>query len=444
MTLYSFKGLFITLSYLFGSNLFAVSNSIVSNAGSRQWVLSDGKILVLRNDAKTEQAPGDVALIRLDSSGKLDTTFGKNGRVIVNSIPFDFYLMEPPQLFVNEPDSITIYGKTNETEIENRRWVIRRYSLNGELIKEFGDYGTLTIPPHKSINQEVIFTTESGMIYLAGTDPEDPSAIITRRWTIRGRPDSTYADEGIGNVSLPSFKDVRVKRLIQLKDGKFGVFISMHLFNKPKDKRSVALVTFTDKGLMEEQGSFVLRDDRLTHAGFKDVVMDGDHLYLLGQILENENRMTCFVTKIDPKKGIDAEFADKGIRILDRVNYNSCDSLIVGKDKEIYVSHRDYSHDLPTHSGIFSLDANGKFRTDFGKNRDGYIFLFEDYSKFGNFSIQKNGQVMFTMSLLYFENEDGKLHPALMSMDQKGDNYGSFGENGVLYLGEYFGNTAKK
>jgi uncharacterized delta-60 repeat protein len=118
-----------TLDTTFGkSGLVSLTFADVAGEVTGMAVLSDGKILVLGNGL-----PQGGDIYRLNANGSIDTTFGSNGSVFLANTPGLLALLSNGEFLVTS----TPAGTTNS--------VAQRYEANGQLDTTFGTNGTAPV-----------------------------------------------------------------------------------------------------------------------------------------------------------------------------------------------------------------------------------------------------------------------------------------------------------
>lgn len=182
-----------TLDSTFGSGGKVTAN-VESNISVADAVLqADGKILVAG-----EAPSNDFGVIRYNSNGTLDTTFGSNGKVTTDfgsgntlTTPFDGYdrgsaiLLQPDGKFV-------VLGTTNYFS-NNRDFAIARYNSNGTLDTTFGTGGKITTNFEDLDGAEDLVLQPDGKIIAVG---DGGNAFASARYNSDGSLDATFGTGG--------------------------------------------------------------------------------------------------------------------------------------------------------------------------------------------------------------------------------------------------------
>src|SRR6476661_376555 len=189
-----------TLDSTFGSGGKVTAN-VESNISVADAVLqADGKILVAG-----EAPSNDFGVIRYNSNGTLDTTFGSNGKVTTDfgsgntlTRPFDGYdrgsaiLLQPDGKFV-------VLGTTNYFS-NNRDFALARYNSNGTLDTTFGTGGKVTTKFDGLDSAEDLVLQPDGKIIAVG---DGGGAFASARYNSDGSLDATFGTGGKVITTFP-------------------------------------------------------------------------------------------------------------------------------------------------------------------------------------------------------------------------------------------------
>lgn len=180
---------------------------------------ADGKIVA------GGYASPDFLLIRLNTNGDLDTSFGNNGKVstLIDSIS----VVE--DITIQKDGKIIAAGFTS-IEFKSK-FALARYTANGQLDKNFGANGIVTTEfetnPFAEDVVKSVQLLKDGRILAVGYS----IGLAMARYMPDGSMDTTFADKGrfTANNALPAATDV-----VLLNDNKFVVCGSadVMVFNK--------------------------------------------------------------------------------------------------------------------------------------------------------------------------------------------------------------------
>jgi uncharacterized delta-60 repeat protein len=154
------------------------------DAGSSVVVQSDGKVVV------AGQRSGDVALVRYSLDGTLDSTFGDSGKVVT-----DFGAEERALTLLRRPDGRLVVAGWRPDGL-----VLARYLRNGRLDRTFGTGGTV-VTRTPGLEWRDATMAPDGRIVVAGarilTGPAQAMALAVARFRADGRRDRTFAGDGL-------------------------------------------------------------------------------------------------------------------------------------------------------------------------------------------------------------------------------------------------------
>ena len=171
-------------------------------------VQADGKIILSGNVGMTSNF--DVGVVRYNSDGSLDQTFGLGGLVVVEASIFSDYIYA---ISVQTDNKIVLAGRTWNGS-KNSTLVIRLLP-NGDLDNSFATGGIFTATFNGVSNYpNSVFLQDDGKIILGGSH-DDNFAII--RLNTNGTFDNTFGNGGlvklaIGIPSMAEIRDVTIQR----------------------------------------------------------------------------------------------------------------------------------------------------------------------------------------------------------------------------------------
>jgi uncharacterized delta-60 repeat protein/uncharacterized repeat protein (TIGR02059 family) len=115
---------------------------VTTNLGGREeaesvTVESDGKIVVAGYTGISSSGGGDFAVVRYNSNGSLDTSFGANGKVITNVGVEDYV----HSLIVQSDHKIVVIGESGISSSGGSDFALVRYNADGSLDTTFGVAG---------------------------------------------------------------------------------------------------------------------------------------------------------------------------------------------------------------------------------------------------------------------------------------------------------------
>lgn len=205
-----------TLDLSFGTNGFVITNIGGTDDASTSAVLQpDGKIIV----AGWTNVSGiyDFIVVRYNTNGSIDTTFGNNGIATANAGGDD----EGAFSVVLQPDGKIVTGGYSNAS-GNYDFVVIRFNNNGSVDTSFGTDG-IAITSLDNLNDtgRSVVLQPDGKIVLAGyIDTEFDIGIV--RYTTNGSLDTSFGISGIVITDLGGTIDAVYSVVIQ-PDGKIVV-----------------------------------------------------------------------------------------------------------------------------------------------------------------------------------------------------------------------------
>jgi uncharacterized delta-60 repeat protein len=177
---------------------FGSQGKAIANFGSWAWgqsvaIQSDGKILIAGSYLDAG-ANTDFALARLESDGRLDTSFGVGGKLATDLGPTGAAEMNVSMAL--QPDGkIVVVGRSNND------FAVARYNSNGTLDSSFdpvGHDGIVTTDFGSSDSANSVALQPDGKIVVAGGNYGN---YLLARYNLDGSLDGTF--DGDGKVTIP-------------------------------------------------------------------------------------------------------------------------------------------------------------------------------------------------------------------------------------------------
>jgi uncharacterized delta-60 repeat protein len=179
-----------------GDGVFLAPSSLNSKPqfGHAVALQSDGKI-VAGGQGLSGGSSIDFVVVRCNSNGSLDTSFGTGGVVFTNLNDQRDVIND---LAIQSDGKIVVAGTTNNQDF-NIVGAIARYNTDGSLDTSFGSNGiiaaTITATDFENFNGVTLQT--DGKIVVAGDiEPGTGTAIEVKRYNADGSPDVTFDSDG--------------------------------------------------------------------------------------------------------------------------------------------------------------------------------------------------------------------------------------------------------
>jgi uncharacterized delta-60 repeat protein len=204
----------MVLERLNGNGSFDTSfgtNGIVTSSNNYYLIAvqSDGKIVVAggtSGETVGGKLLGGFNLARYNSDGSLDTSFGK----VHTSLPY--YGAEPEALLLQANGDILIVGNTDDPYPPSD-WLMARYTTKGRLDTSFGNNGIVTIQssatgiyqagiPNGAVLYPNAGTPNDGKIAVVGSNSSLSSGPVLVRFNTNGSLDTTFGSSGFVPLSV--------------------------------------------------------------------------------------------------------------------------------------------------------------------------------------------------------------------------------------------------
>jgi uncharacterized delta-60 repeat protein len=213
-----------TLDTTFGANGVAEYAGSVYNVGHNVSLQPDGKILVA-GSMSTDGVDEDILLVRFNANGTLDTTFGVNGAAAYNNSGWQD---EPMGLTVQADGNVILVSRSWGTD---ERMLLVRFNANGTLDTTFGSNGTTVYAPIGSISFDVTGPAlqSDGKILVASTSTDFINyEVLLLRYNANGTLDTTYGINGAAIFYHGGYYTA-INRLVLQSDGK--ALVTGHIWN---------------------------------------------------------------------------------------------------------------------------------------------------------------------------------------------------------------------
>ncbi len=196
----------------FGSNGFFTYNNLFSDTVKGIKVDSNGKIVIVSGQTF-------IKLLRLNSNGTVDTTFGTNGFANFNSSSFS----SGNDLKILNDNSILVVGTTttNTGQSLTTDFFLAKVDNNGNLVQSFGTNGSTTLSSTANFDELLkVDTLSDGKIITIGTfqNTNGNADIVVFKCNANGSLDTSFNTTGIFTIGIPNSADSPVSLAIQSDD----------------------------------------------------------------------------------------------------------------------------------------------------------------------------------------------------------------------------------
>ena len=243
-------------------------------------LLPDGKIMISGSIDLPSSYDTSFALLRYNSDGSLDTTFGNGGVVTTNVGPDDD---QAYRLALQSDGKIVAAGRRgihfNPTEQRKGHVGLARYNPDGSLDTSFGNGGKVDTDFGQGLESYAlaVIIQPDGRIVIAG---ESSYEFLVARYNSNGTLDTTFSGDGFALVNFSSSWGHGRDAVLQ-PDGKI-ILVGIAEVNSPYDSFALARVN--------PDGSF---DQSFGNGGKVIMVNQGD---LEAVVLQNDGKLIALGT----------------------------------------------------------------------------------------------------------------------------------------------------
>ena len=224
-------------------------------------LLPDGKIMISGSIDQPTESDTSFALLRYNSDGSLDTTFGQGGLVKTNINNDD----DRAYALARQSDGkIVAAGKRGiqfyPTEQRKGNVALVRYNPDGSLDATFGNGGIVVNDFGQGLESYAmdVIIQPDGRIIIAG---ESAYAFLVARYNSNGTLDTTFGNGGFREVNFGDLSWDHGRDAVLQADGKI-IVVGIAEINSPYD--SFAVARFNPDGSLDQSfgtgGKFVMVD----------------------------------------------------------------------------------------------------------------------------------------------------------------------------------------
>jgi uncharacterized delta-60 repeat protein len=185
-----------TLDSTFGTNGVVRYNGVAngSDSGNAVAIQQDGKIVVAGYVWNGFLNYDDVMLLRFNSNGTLDNTFGTNGVVVYNSMAYSTDSAEA--VTIQQDGKMVIVG--HRASAAGADVLVLRYNSNGTLDGTFGGSGVVVYDGTRIDQGFALGIQQDGKIVIAGITATDGTVeVLVLRYNGVGTLDNTFGTNGV-------------------------------------------------------------------------------------------------------------------------------------------------------------------------------------------------------------------------------------------------------
>jgi uncharacterized delta-60 repeat protein/LPXTG-motif cell wall-anchored protein len=323
-------------------------------------IQSDGKIIVVGDNMT------DVEVVRYNTDGSLDTTFGTSGKVTtdIGTSSTD----TANAVAIQSDGKIVIAGSSGSLALNSGNFAVMRYNADGSLDTTFDTDGKVTtdIGTNTSDTANAVAIQSDGKIVVAGTSGSSGDFAVVR-YTTSGALDTTFDTDGKVTTDIGTNTNDTANAVAIQSDGKIVVAGTS---GSPGD---FAVVRYTTSGALDTtfdtDGKVTTDVGTNTNDTAKTVAIQSDGKIVVAGTSSNNFAVVRFtaVGALDTTFDTDGKVTtDVGTNTNDTAN-----AVAIQSDGKIVVageSASDFAVVRYTTSGALdtTFDTDGKVTTDIG------------------------------------------------------------------------------
>ena len=351
-------------SFGVGGEVITDINSNSDDFASSITVLEDGKILV--GGISENGNLYNFTLVRYNSNGSLDTSFGTNGIVTENVGSQDIGSYPIVKI---DADGKILFGGTRSyaQNLPNQSdFVLFRYETNGARDVSFGEGGMVTTNiGEQDIMGDIVVLANKRIVVAGGTNND--FALI--RYNSNGTLDDTFGNNGQVTTDIEGSLDFAVGAIVQA-DGKIllGGFAEGCGSN-------FAFVRYTDTGSVDTSfGDFGVSTEEIPISELSKITQQTDGKILVSGNVFGLCQADFSLTRFNASGSLDTDFGNGGVIATDfeSSEIGLATALAVQADGKILQVGVTYDFDNPNNSSsssfaIVRYDSDGSLDTTFGE-----------------------------------------------------------------------------
>lgn len=300
-------------------------------------VQADGKIVAVGQVTPDSSTPSDFAIVRYNSDGTLDTTFGDGGIVAI-----DFGSGEDvAKGVVIQPDAkILVAGRA---DVGGMQFAVARLESDGSLDATFGGDGRVTTDFGAGVDLgEGIALQDDGKIVVAGTIA-DSQMIGIVRYNTDGSPDNTFDADGRREIDFDEGVSFETAADIALDPATDQIVVAAQIGLPEESTTRVGVARLTANGSNDTDfnstGISVTSLGTLFGGSVEAVVVDNDgRVVTAGVFFNDEGNTDVFVQRYTAGGALDDEFNSDGLQTLDQGTNERAFAVVVQVDDRIVVA----------------------------------------------------------------------------------------------------------
>jgi uncharacterized delta-60 repeat protein len=313
----------------------------------------------------------DFGVIKLNSSGVLDTSFGENGKAIIDISGNSFDTAY--SLALDEQGNVYVAGYTNANGSFD--FGVIKLNASGELYSGFGENGKAIIDfsgNNFDIGRSLVLD-QQGNVYVAGyTNVNGRNDFGIIKLDASGELNTTFGVDGKAIIDF-SGNSIDIAYSLAL-DEQGNVYVAGE--TNLNGRNDFGIIKLDASGvLVNDFGENGKANIDITGNSFDkafSLALDSDgNVYVAGEKYDYDGNDDFVVIKLNESGVLDTSFGVDGKAIID-ISGNSYDvarSLALDQQGNIYVAGETDANGI-FDFGVIKLNARGELANDFGEKRN--------------------------------------------------------------------------
>jgi uncharacterized delta-60 repeat protein len=312
----------LTIDTTFGTDGFVSVDFFGFSTVTGLRLQKDGKIAVVVSAYSADFTENYLALIRLNTNGTLDGTFGTGGKVLVQSIGGSYETLFGNCIEIQRNDKIVVAGFTLASDGSDEYLFAARFNENGSFDTSFATngvfkYGGVGIS-NLTLARNLVIQPDDKIIVVGGGDVSGSTGIGATQLLLRlnydGALDSTFGTGGVLQLDSMNGLLIRSVASAKLQGNKILAWSDNKNAGEP-----VHIVRYTEIGNIDTTygpfgtGGFRwILPNRTLYTNLADgMIMTSDgSLIIAGTNSFGGSDTKCFIMKVTPDGFFDPTFGD--------------------------------------------------------------------------------------------------------------------------------------
>jgi uncharacterized delta-60 repeat protein len=266
----------------------------------------------------------DFALARYTADGRLDSSFGVNGKVTTNFSNSRYNTYDEAYSIALQEDKIIVAGSSGGG------FALARYTANGVLDSSFGENGKVTTyfnSGHVEDNQAYSIALQGNKILVAGNisyyDQNDPSDFALARYTADGYLDTSFGENGLVTTDFNNSRDVATPMTLQGDK----IIAAGYTYDSVVGNNDFALARYTADGKLDSSfgGNGKITTDFNGGEDYANaIVLQGDKIIVAGYTGDYYSDFT--LARYTADGTLDSSFGENG-KVTSDFNNSSEDDI---------------------------------------------------------------------------------------------------------------------